>query len=99
LLDNYYHPTTSPLEKKFEKIRIVLREKKKKMKTILKRLHVKIQQQPSKEKKIGLSVFDKGSIQRSLKAKKKNPQKMTKTTKKFKSLYEWLAVLILCWHI
>jgi len=28
LLDNYYHPTTSPLEKKFEKIRIVLREKK-----------------------------------------------------------------------
>jgi len=50
LLDNYYHPTTSPLEKKFEKIRIVLREKKK-MKTILKRLHVKIQQQPSKEKK------------------------------------------------
>lgn len=29
LLDNYYHPTTSPLEKKFEKIRIVLREKKK----------------------------------------------------------------------
>ena len=44
------------------------------MRTTLKRLHVKIQQQPSKEKKIGLSVFDKGSIQRSLKAKKKSPK-------------------------
>ena len=52
------------------------------MKTILKRLHVKIQQQPSKEKKIDLSVFDKGSIQRSLKAKKKKSPKNDKNNQK-----------------
>jgi len=74
LLDNYYHPTTSPLEKKFEKIRIVLREKKEN-ENHFEKASRKNPTTAFERKKIGLSVFDKGSIQRSLKAKKKIPKK------------------------
>jgi len=58
------------LKKKFEKIRIVLREKKENEKASRKNPTTAFER-----KRIGLSVFDKGSIQRSLKAKKKIPKK------------------------